>query len=263
MAWDGPTDDLQIGNLWDDGSDVLLCIAREPPTLTAEDEVSPVFLQGEEEPVGKPPTPPPSGGADAEMWLDQFLVSDEKPVAEAAILTEAVSASTTAPASPSASPLDTSSFGTPAPLSPEDGTPPPTGSSDKRKRDEDDGTASPWDGESSRGRSPESVVVGTNSHYRSMVLRPEDDPAGLFQRDPKTLTCEELKVIKKQKRLIKNRESAQLSRHRKKQHVEGLQVILLALLASRILRCLCAGSTVWRALCPHGKVRALCPGPGD
>ena len=54
-------------------------------------------------------------------------------------------------------------------------------------------------------------------------IRPEDDPLGLFQRDPNTLTSEELKLLKKQKRLIKNRESAQLSRHRKKQHVEGLQ----------------------------------------
>ena len=47
-------------------------------------------------------------------------------------------------------------------------------------------------------------------------LKPEDDPLGLFSRDPHTLTAEELKQLKKQKRLIKNRESAQLSRHRKK-----------------------------------------------
>lgn len=243
MAWTAEAEDFL--HLLEDGSDVLLC-AREPPTLLPtgeEGDGMPAGFALKEEEVeedgSRRVTPPASGGvavADPQVWLDQFLVGDEKPTAEAAKLQGEASANTTAPASPSHSHAGASSMSTPAPGSPEDnGTPPPPAGTEKRKRDDDEGSGSSRSpsctfdqgvhgGDISRGRSPESVEAGTNSHYRSMALRPEDDPAGLFQKDPKTLTCEELKMIKKQKRLIKNRESAQLSRHRKKQHVEGLQV---------------------------------------
>ena len=56
-----------------------------------------------------------------------------------------------------------------------------------------------------------------------MEIRPEDDPLGLFSRDPATLTPEEQRLLKKQRRLLKNRESAQLSRHRKKCHLHTLE----------------------------------------
>jgi len=46
----------------------------------------------------------------------------------------------------------------------------------------------------------------------------------LLAKDPATLSPEELKQLKKQRRLIKNRESAQLSRLRKKNHMETLEV---------------------------------------
>jgi hypothetical protein len=241
MAWTAEAEDFL--DLLEDGSDVLLC-AREPPTLVPTGEEGDGMPAGfalkeeeAEEDGSRRVTPPASGVvavADPQVWLDQFLVGDEKPTAEAAKLQGEASANTTAPASPSHSHAEVSSASTPAPGSPEEsGTPPPPAGTEKRKRDDDEGSSrSPsctFDQgvhgvDISRGTSPDSVVAGTNSHYRSMALRPEDDPAGLFQKDPKTLTCEELKMIKKQKRLIKNRESAQLSRHRKKQHVEGLQV---------------------------------------
>lgn len=240
MAWAGEAEDFL--DLLEDGSDVLLC-AREPPTLVQTGEEGDGMPAGFalkeeelEEDSSRRVTPPASGGgvvADPEVWLEQFLIGDEKPAAESAKLHGDASVHTTAPASPSHSHAEISSTSTPAPGSPdESGTPPPPAGIEKRKRDDDEGSSpSPsctfegdHVGDISRGRSPESVEAGTNSHYRSMALRPEDDPSGLFQKDPKTLTCEELKMIKKQKRLIKNRESAQLSRHRKKQHVEGLQV---------------------------------------
>jgi hypothetical protein len=56
-----------------------------------------------------------------------------------------------------------------------------------------------------------------------LEIRPEDDPLGLFQKDPATLTPEEQRIVKKQRRLLKNRESAQLSRHRKKMHLHTLE----------------------------------------
>lgn len=56
-----------------------------------------------------------------------------------------------------------------------------------------------------------------------LEIRPEDDPLGLFSRDPTTLTPEEQRILKKQRRLLKNRESAQLSRHRKKMHLHQLE----------------------------------------
>lgn len=56
-----------------------------------------------------------------------------------------------------------------------------------------------------------------------LEIRPEDDPLGLFQKDPATLTPEEQRIVKKQRRLLKNRESAQLSRHRKKMHLSTLE----------------------------------------
>uniref|UniRef100_A0A7S0HUF6 BZIP domain-containing protein n=1 Tax=Hanusia phi TaxID=3032 RepID=A0A7S0HUF6_9CRYP len=48
--------------------------------------------------------------------------------------------------------------------------------------------------------------------------------ASLGGRDPGSLTPDEQKLLKKQKRLIKNRESAQLSRQRKKNHLEALEM---------------------------------------
>jgi predicted nucleic acid-binding Zn-ribbon protein len=48
-------------------------------------------------------------------------------------------------------------------------------------------------------------------------------------RDPSTLTPEEVKLLKKRKRLIKNRESAQLSRQRKRLRLETLQAEVLHL----------------------------------
>ena len=75
-----------------------------------------------------------------------------------------------------------------------------------------------------------SVGSPENDDDLSMIrLKPEDDPLGLFSRDPHSLTGEELKQLKKQKRLIKNRESAQLSRHRKKLHQETLEAQVLNL----------------------------------
>jgi hypothetical protein len=44
-----------------------------------------------------------------------------------------------------------------------------------------------------------------------------------MSRDPSTLTVEEQRQVKKQLRLLKNRESAQLSRHRKKLHLNALE----------------------------------------
>lgn len=54
--------------------------------------------------------------------------------------------------------------------------------------------------------------------------RANDIVATLMARDPSTLSVEEVKLMKKHKRLIKNRESAQLSRQRKKNHLETLEV---------------------------------------
>mmetsp|Transcript_19043 Transcript_19043/g.45771 ORF Transcript_19043/g.45771 Transcript_19043/m.45771 type:complete len:597 (+) Transcript_19043:110-1900(+) len=53
-----------------------------------------------------------------------------------------------------------------------------------------------------------------------------EDPqmAALAARDPSTLSAEELKLLKKQKRLVRNRQSAQLSRQRKKSHMETLEI---------------------------------------
>eukprot|EP00292_Cryptomonas_paramecium_P033594 CAMPEP_0113697460 /NCGR_PEP_ID=MMETSP0038_2-20120614/22148_1 /TAXON_ID=2898 /ORGANISM="Cryptomonas paramecium" /LENGTH=550 /DNA_ID=CAMNT_0000620477 /DNA_START=432 /DNA_END=2081 /DNA_ORIENTATION=+ /assembly_acc=CAM_ASM_000170 len=72
-------------------------------------------------------------------------------------------------------------------------------------------------------------AVVENGYLYGQKIRPEDDPYGLFQRDPMTLTPDEMKLLKKQKRLIKNRESAQLSRHRKKLHQETLESQVIAL----------------------------------
>eukprot|EP00961_Rhodomonas_salina_P166289 2241008-Rhodomonas_salina.1 len=59
--------------------------------------------------------------------------------------------------------------------------------------------------------------------------------AALAARDPSTLSAEELKLLKKQKRLVRNRQSAQLSRQRKKSHMETLEIQVLcpALISSR------------------------------
>jgi len=59
--------------------------------------------------------------------------------------------------------------------------------------------------------------------FDGMEICPEDDPLGLFSRDPATLTPEEQRLLKKQRRLLKNRESAQLSRYRKKSHLQTLE----------------------------------------
>ena len=46
----------------------------------------------------------------------------------------------------------------------------------------------------------------------------------LMKRDQKTLTFEEQREVKRYMRLLKNRESAQLSRHRKKMHLTALEM---------------------------------------
>ena len=71
---------------------------------------------------------------------------------------------------------------------------------------------------SDRGGSPCLAMM-----HDSIEVRPEDDPLGLFRRDPSTLNTEEQRLVKKQRRLLKNRESAQLSRHRKKMHLTALE----------------------------------------
>ena len=91
-------------------------------------------------------------------------------------------------------------------------------------------------------------------------LKPEDDPLGLFSRDPHTLTAEELKQLKKQKRLIKNRESAQLSRHRKKLHQETLESQVMNLekekhiLNARLEQLALENAILKNQLLAHGKV---------
>jgi hypothetical protein len=76
------------------------------------------------------------------------------------------------------------------------------------------------DSSSDRGQSP----CPSLSHVTEIFeIRPEDDPHGLFSKDPATLTPEEQRLVKKQRRLLKNRESAQLSRHRKKMHLNALE----------------------------------------
>ena len=78
---------------------------------------------------------------------------------------------------------------------------------------------------------PELPSKGSSSRTRSISPTPDedDDPLGLFTRDPSTLTPEEIKMLKKRKRLIKNRESAQLSRQRKRIRLETLQAEVLHL----------------------------------
>mmetsp|Transcript_55504 Transcript_55504/g.116162 ORF Transcript_55504/g.116162 Transcript_55504/m.116162 type:complete len:309 (-) Transcript_55504:117-1043(-) len=70
---------------------------------------------------------------------------------------------------------------------------------------------------------------GSRTRSASPVPDEDDDPQGLFLRDPSTLTPEEVKLLKKRKRLIKNRESAQLSRQRKRLRLETLQAEVLHL----------------------------------
>eukprot|EP00292_Cryptomonas_paramecium_P011711 CAMPEP_0113716192 /NCGR_PEP_ID=MMETSP0038_2-20120614/33750_1 /TAXON_ID=2898 /ORGANISM="Cryptomonas paramecium" /LENGTH=320 /DNA_ID=CAMNT_0000643681 /DNA_START=357 /DNA_END=1316 /DNA_ORIENTATION=- /assembly_acc=CAM_ASM_000170 len=69
----------------------------------------------------------------------------------------------------------------------------------------------------------------TRTRHISPLPDEADDPQGLFSRDPTTLSAEELKQLKKRKRLIKNRESAQLSRQRKRIRLETLQAEVLNL----------------------------------
>jgi len=67
----------------------------------------------------------------------------------------------------------------------------------------------------------------TNAELEKLDLettRANDIVAALMARDPSTLSPEEVKLLKKHKRLIKNRESAQLSRQRKKNHLETLEM---------------------------------------
>jgi len=73
---------------------------------------------------------------------------------------------------------------------------------------------------SDRGDSP---CPSNTPMLDGLEIRPEDDPLGLFSKDPATLTPEEQRILKKQRRLLKNRESAQLSRHRKKMHLTSLE----------------------------------------
>ncbi len=99
-------------------------------------------------------------------------------------------------------------------------------------------------------------------------LKPEDDPLGLFSRDPDTLNAEELKQLKKQKRLIKNRESAQLSRHRKKLHQETLESQVMNLekekhiLNARLEQLALENTILKNQLLAHGKIPMSTPIPG-
>jgi hypothetical protein len=89
---------------------------------------------------------------------------------------------------------------------------------DTKSADRDDKESN--DSSSDRGQSP----CPSLSHMTEIFeIRPEDDPHGLFSKDPATLTLEEQRLVKKQRRLLKNRESAQLSRHRKKMHLNALE----------------------------------------
>jgi len=116
--------------------------------------------------------------------------------------------------------------------------------------------------------------------FSTIRLKPEDDPFGLFTRDPHSLTPDELKLLKKQKRLIKNRESAQLSRHRKKLHQETLETQVLNLekekhmlnarleqlaLENAILKkqLLCQGKIPMSAPMPNGMFESLKPTKGS
>lgn len=73
---------------------------------------------------------------------------------------------------------------------------------------------------SDRGSSP---CPSNTPMLDGLEIRPEDDPLGLFSKDPATLTPEEQRILKKQRRLLKNRESAQLSSHCKKMHLTSLE----------------------------------------
>lgn len=154
------------------------------------------------------PTPPPSGGVEGELVLESFLLGDAEEETDHTKPMPCLAGPQ--PSTPDDSVNVSSSISTPAPPSPS-ASPPPEHNPNKRPREEADNSSS------DRSKSPEGNVG-------DLALRPQDDPQGLFTRDLNSLSCEELKMLKKQKRLIKNRESAQLSRHRKKQHVEGLQV---------------------------------------
>ena len=88
------------------------------------------------------------------------------------------------------------------------------------KSERDAGDKESNDSGSERGDSPCPYAGHVTEIFE---IRPEDDPHGLFSKDPATLTPEEQRLVKKQRRLLKNRESAQLSRHRKKMHLNALE----------------------------------------
>jgi hypothetical protein len=85
------------------------------------------------------------------------------------------------------------------------------------------------------GAATQPAAPGTPTQAARRSSSPEqDDPFGLNGRDLSTLTPEEQKLWKKQKRLIKNRESAQLSRQRKKNHMETLEMQVQRLEQERV-----------------------------
>mmetsp|Transcript_54876 Transcript_54876/g.112026 ORF Transcript_54876/g.112026 Transcript_54876/m.112026 type:complete len:348 (+) Transcript_54876:299-1342(+) len=86
--------------------------------------------------------------------------------------------------------------------------------------DDEDDSSHGYGSDGDRGISP---CPSNTPMLDGLEIRPEDDPLGLFSKDPSTLTPEEQRILKKQRRLLKNRESAQLSRHRKKMHLNSLE----------------------------------------
>eukprot|EP00288_Rhodomonas_lens_P012043 CAMPEP_0177747772 /NCGR_PEP_ID=MMETSP0484_2-20121128/31577_1 /TAXON_ID=354590 /ORGANISM="Rhodomonas lens, Strain RHODO" /LENGTH=275 /DNA_ID=CAMNT_0019262603 /DNA_START=74 /DNA_END=897 /DNA_ORIENTATION=+ len=77
--------------------------------------------------------------------------------------------------------------------------------------------------------------MARNNRAATLAAQKDREESGdLLARDPSTLSPEELKLLKKQRRLVKNRESAQLSRQRKKSHMETLEAQVQQLEMERV-----------------------------
>ena len=75
----------------------------------------------------------------------------------------------------------------------------------------------------SKRRRGQPLSLEEDMDYTSVEDESADRARILMSRDPNTLTFEEQRELKKHLRLLKNRESAQLSRHRKKLHLNSLE----------------------------------------